>query len=129
MNILFVAQNPAKEINVLNPMVGTKSNRILLEWIEELNIQEYFIINASNHVGKKLRKSDGNISNLFKGLLYIQMPFKIVALGSYAASYLDTYNIKHFMLPHPSGRNFKLNDKTFLNEQLRLCKEYINEDT
>jgi len=50
---------------------------------------------------------------------------KIVALGNFASKVLQKINIDHFTLPHPSGLNRKLNDKSYERDQLVKCKEYI----
>jgi len=50
---------------------------------------------------------------------------KVIAFGNFPSNVLNKINVSHFMLPHPSGLNRKLNDKTYELEQLAKCKEYI----
>lgn len=50
----------------------------------------------------------------------------VIALGNNASKFLTSHNISHFKLPHPSGRNRQINDKTFIALQLELAKIYIN---
>jgi hypothetical protein len=51
---------------------------------------------------------------------------RVVALGNFPSSALKKLNIDHFVLPHPSGLNRKLNDPKFELEQLELCRNYIH---
>lgn len=56
---------------------------------------------------------------------------KIITLGDYPSKALDKIGISYFKLPHPSGLNRLLNDKTFVENVLSQCKKYIhsNENT
>lgn len=50
---------------------------------------------------------------------------RFVALGRNASECLTRIHVRHFKLPHPSGRNRLLNDKNYVNEQLQSCKEWL----
>ena len=51
---------------------------------------------------------------------------KVVALGNEAKKYLLKAGINEFfILPHPSGRNRKLNDAEFVKKTLDQCRDYI----
>lgn len=51
---------------------------------------------------------------------------KVIALGNFVSKALEKINVEHFILPHPSGLNRKLNDKAYEDEMLLLCEEYLN---
>lgn len=108
--IVFVGDKPSKHnIDPAIPFVGTKSYKTLLSWIYEMDIDisEVKLVNAC----------DLN--------LWIYRKDKHVALGEIAKKKLDSYGIKYFKLPHPSGLNFALNNKVWLKEQLEACKEWL----
>lgn len=46
-----------------------------------------------------------------------------IALGNNASKWLG--NTSHFKLPHPSGKNRQINNKTFIANKLAECKRYI----
>lgn len=54
---------------------------------------------------------------------------KIITLGSIASKRVHKLVPKkyYFELPHPSGRNRKINDKEFIAKKLDECKSYIKE--
>ena len=51
---------------------------------------------------------------------------KFVALGNNATNFLKKFNVSHFKLPHPSGRNRQVNNEEFIQERLKACKEWLN---
>ena len=55
--------------------------------------------------------------------MYAFKDIKFIALGNKASEKL--YDIPHFKLPHPSGRNRKINNRQYIDEQLRLCAEWL----
>jgi uracil-DNA glycosylase len=112
MKILFVGDCPsAKNISVEVAFVGTKSHKILLDWIEKLGCNHYEITNSHNEEQLTKIKNSG--------------ADKIIALGNLASARLDKLNLSHFKLPHPSGRNRLLNNKQFINEKLIDAKIYL----
>jgi hypothetical protein len=50
---------------------------------------------------------------------------RVIALGGFVSKVLSKINVQHFTLPHPSGLNRKLNDKSYELEQLESCRKYI----
>lgn len=50
---------------------------------------------------------------------------KVIALGNEVSNYLWVKGVKHFLLPHPSPRNRKLNDVNFVHSQLHNCKTFL----
>jgi len=126
MRVIFIGQNPSKHNLDQNiPFLGTKSERILLNWLKKMSIDyaHCIFMNVSNKPGK-LKVSDYNLDAL-KLLINHHKNVPVIALGNIASDVLNRINVKHFKLPHPSGKNRKLNDKTFINIELLKCKEYI----
>lgn len=129
MRLLIVGQNPSKKNTYNNtPFIGTKSGINLTVWLEKINlhITQCPMINCSDDVDCKFNKKD-IIKAAFKigGEMVNTNPDKILTLGNIAHKILARCRIDHFALPHPSGRNRKLNDKQWLDNQLKLAKEYI----
>jgi hypothetical protein len=47
----------------------------------------------------------------------------IVAFGNNASKALGP--LPHYKMPHPSGRNRKINDKVFISVMLEECKKFV----
>lgn len=125
MTIVFVGDKPSKKnVNPKIPFVGTQSYKKLLEWIWEMdiNITNVELRNASEpwvegYLAMCEKLGNDNVID----------DIKFVCLGNKASDLFTKYSHPHFKLPHPSGLNRKTNDKKYIKEQLKLCKEYINE--
>lgn len=127
MSVWIVGSNPSpKNVNPKLPFWGTKSYETLSKWLTYLGINKHGLINVSNEVtsGKipKITNED-----LFRIRTKLEGATKVIALGNTASTALHRLGIKHFKLPHPSGRNRLLNDQNYLNSKLIECKEYLNE--
>jgi uracil-DNA glycosylase len=125
MKVLFVAQNPKHPENLEKPMEGTRSGTILGDWLLELGLkrEDVKIINASIRFGQRLKKSDRDAQAI---LAEARKVTKVVALGRYAGDTLLDLSIPHFRLPHPSGLNRQLNDRSFIHDELALCRSYLD---
>ena len=129
--IIFVGDKPStKNIDPKVPFVGTKSYKTLLDWIARLDIDisDTIIVN-SNGVDKYPFSNDNNTAINFScpatSVDYDAELDKVIALGNNAASVLNGHLLPHFKLPHPSGRNRKLNDKKYVKQVLKECKEWL----
>lgn len=123
--VWFVGSNPSKyNTNPEIPFHGTKSLIVLLEWIKTLGLDRYHLINISSKLIEynKLKITPQEMQELNNKLHDKTI---VVALGLVASKALTQLKIKHFLLPHPSGRNRMLNDKTMVEKTLQSCKEYI----
>src|SRR5580658_146129 len=56
---------------------------------------------------------------------FISKNWPIIALGNNASKALIKSKVLHFKLPHPSGRNRQINDKAFIEQKLKECKEWL----
>ena len=128
MRVLLVAANPATEAQIAFPLAGTRSEKTFLKWVQKLGVSfpyPYWTINASCKVAKttsSLRVKDYNLELIRKLGSSVD---KVVALGKYASEGCRRAGIEHFMLPHPSGLNRKLNDPNFIEEELNKCRMYL----
>lgn len=108
--ILFIGDKPSKRTDPNVPFKGAACEPRLIEWICVVAGNEpYAIFNRKDIVWEHFQHEN----------------YKVVALGNAASTTLSQYDIPHFKLPHPSGRNRQINHIAFINEQLELCKKYI----
>lgn len=114
--VLFVGDRPSKtNAHEDVAFVGAKCFPTLITWIQRLKPDFYVCVNSYN-------ESDWDKIRALKN-----QGFKVIALGKQAADLLDTMNIVHFQLPHPSGLNRKLNDKQYIERELRVAFDYIHD--
>lgn len=141
--ILIVGDKPSPSMKPgAKPFEGAKCEQRLLEWIgyglSSIGIYE---VHYENFLGKGIIAD--NSCRLFEGggdkwsimfvivnkdsiLSKVNAMVKcdwIIALGNEASEFLG--EVPHFKLPHPSGLNRQVNDKAYIEEQLKLCKEYL----
>lgn len=130
--ILIVGSNPSTQNdNAEVPFEGTRSHSILEKWLHQLEISktELLIINVSNKVTPNnepitIKDINDNLSRI-RNVLEEYNPTHIIALGQIAARALKKLDTNYYVLPHPSPKNRKLNDKIFVEETLKECKEYL----
>lgn len=119
--LLLVGDKPSKKnTDPKVAFVGTSSSfKTIQKWLEVL-LDEKAHISMINRVDPEF--SVVLIRASLKG-------YKIIALGE-EASYALINNgvVNHFKLPHPSGRNRKLNNKVYVSEVLAKCKAWIERD-
>ena len=128
--IIFVGDKPSsKNIDPDIPFVGTQSYKKLLEWIGEMDIN-IMDVKLTNQDQIKIveRNSETIHPKIYDRFMENAETDKFIALGNIASGKLNKVGIEHFKLPHPSGLNRKINDKKYIKDQLKLCKEYINEN-
>ena len=80
------------------------------------------LLNAVSHKGEVTRRE------IFSGIQNIDINDYdgIVAVGAMVRDALKKLNIDHFYMPHPSGRNYLLNDPEYVDNKLNELREYIN---
>lgn len=83
---------------------------------------EPVFLNAVNRKGEVTRK------DIFQGIKFHDMNNYdgIVAVGAMVRDALKKLGIDHFYMPHPSGRNYLLNDPEYVENKLNELREYIN---
>ena len=123
--VCFVGSNPSrKNHDSLVPFQGTRSLHILFGWIKLMELDRYKLFNVTPKVIEynKIRVSDYDLDTLDKEVKNEKL---VVALGFVASKALTKLGVRHFRLPHPSGRNRQLNNPVFVKSQVLACKSYI----
>lgn len=115
--VVFVGDQPSAT-NILEgyAFIGADCFPRLIEWINIISPDYYICLNSNELI---------YMSDIHK--LVIEADFKVIALGIRAASRLQEFEIDHFMLPHPSGRNRQINDPIAIKELLLEAMEYARE--
>ena len=114
--IVFVGDEPsAKNIDPAIAFWGTQSYVTLMGWIGHMQIfYNNFELTNKDSLEYIVDHEE------YKDCIYI-------SLGAKASKSLQKFEIEHFALPHPSGKNRKLNDKRFVSQCLMECREWIDE--
>jgi uracil-DNA glycosylase family 4 len=126
MRILFLGSNPSNKATSNEAFtVDTASGRTLKSWIQDIE-GTIFIDNIVSQKTKNNRPLHQEEiaraqASLLKRIQEIN-PDRLVALGKSASNVLKNLNLKHFEMPHPSGRNRKLNDKSYVTEKINKLK-------
>lgn len=117
MKVLILGQNPSKR--------GHKcgSHKRLYKWMDEWNLNLVSFDNVSQKFGRFNKKDVDSqyLAETCKGYS------KILTLGRNAGEVLNSLGINHFGLPHPSGLNRKLNDKSYETTWVAMAKIHIQE--
>lgn len=117
MRPIFVGLNPGKTGSAL---------RRFHSWCDQMDIQYYSFVNLSSDLNW-----DFSFKNIDRDMLCTILPKydRIVCWGDRVSSYLVRLGfVNHFVLPHPSGLNRKINDVEYVNECLKECKKYVKCD-
>lgn len=126
--VLFIGDEPSKSnIDSETAFVGTKSYSRLLGWIDAMNlsVNNIYLQNREDFIFINYWEDQGYFEYSTKEGLFVVD--KIVALGNKAEKFCNSQDLECFKLPHPSGKNFKLNDKKFVKDILSKCRSYIIE--
>jgi len=106
------------------PIVPGKRNptlRNLEIWMDALKVRHYSFINTFDFPGKPIKKNV-HVDRLQNACIGYNT---VLALGNFASEMLGILNINHYMMPHPSPLNRKLNDKKWVAQMLKECSRYI----
>lgn len=128
--ILFVGSNPsnASTTNIAFH-AQTKSSKILTGWSKDLpGIKVHInVLNEKTDNNRPLNNKEIKL-NLERLAIDIKCSgaTKIVALGKTAAKALSMMGVPHYEMPHPSGRNRKLNDANYVAAKVKGLTDYIS---
>lgn len=123
--VLLVGSNPPRQENVDRAFVETRSGRVLDSWKESWGSYRYVAVNASDLVQRSGDVPAKHVRLGFCDYLVECGADRFVALGKVAARALKKAGVSFFEMPHPSGRNRKLNDKDWTADVVRKCGEYL----
>ena len=113
--IYFIGDKPSKKNTDKNvAFVGTRSYKTLLDWIYRMNLSINSIC-LFNHA-RFIQTNEDRLMTEFD---------VVIALGNEASNALTKENIPHLKIPHPSGKNYLLNNKKNVDKFLKECKDYI----
>ena len=129
--IYVLGSNPSEASGSLEPFVGTRSWATLQRWLEDLGVEEYALLNVfPNTTPKNRALTNAEIIEgvCSQGLQYLLRGEIVLALGVSAgkAVHLCHESLPVF-LPHPSGLNRVLNDKTAVARMLAAARLHILE--
>lgn len=124
MKILVLGRNPSlRNQDRRRPFIGTASWVRLNDWLKQLGLENYDLANAFEDYEPVINKlTIANSANRLKARGHK----RILVLGNDAEKVAKYAGIKYFKLPHPSGRNIKLNDQQFVESELAKCKEWLS---
>ena len=110
--IIVIGQEPNKRY------IRGKNGSIarLTRWLESIDVHRFSFTNLSISNGPEIDRIVTEAQNYDT----------IITLGKVADKALNNINLEHFALPHPSGLNRQINNKEFINEQLRELRVYCN---
>jgi len=103
----------------------SKSIERLNRWMSDCGITYFSFMNIMGDVNQKLPTLNDK-TGIYVGCSGSRN-YKIVALGNQVSKLLTDMGIKHFKLPHPSGRNRLLNDKSFEKNIIIQFANYLND--
>lgn len=112
---IFVGDCPSAKNKFKNvPFVGTQSYVVLCPWFAILHVD----------VSRVELQNQCDLHS--KYLKHRWVTDTVIALGEKASKKLKDLDIPHFKLPHPSPKNRKLNDESYVNKVMKECYEYIH---
>lgn len=115
VKVAFVGDKPSRlNIHPDIPFVGARCFGRLLQYIRETMPDYYIVLNSTD-------------ADMFKACALVADGFQFIALGNKASKRLTETGIEHFKLPHPSGRNRKINDGTKIQQDLEKAFWYLRE--
>lgn len=128
LTILFIGSNPSQKATSTEAFTAdTASGRIIRTWIEGVegnivfdNIVPQVTENNRPLNSDEMAQASASLLERIKGI----NPDRIVALGKNASKVLSKLKLDFFEMPHPSGRNRKLNDKEYVQKQVALLKVF-----
>lgn len=127
MTVLFVGDKPSsKNTSPEKAFLGTRSYKVLKEWAERLHVN-----------GDKMEMVN-RVSPRFNIMVAVahMYGYPIICLGKEAEKAVREWRnvvdapLKEgrdfFCLPHPSGRNRKLNREEFVDKELLKCWNFLS---
>lgn len=127
--ILFIGSNPSKAASSVEAFTkDTASGRTLRSWIQGIegiilfdNIVSQITENNRPLNQNEMAHASASLLERIKGI----NPDHLVALGKSASNVLTKLGLKHFEMPHPSGRCHFWNDKDQAKLKIEELREYI----
>lgn len=125
LKVLIVGSNPSQaspDNSAFHP--STKSRKTIDKWFAGIPADLHFI-NVSNEKTENNKPLNSHQINPIRTQLESFKNYKIIAVGKTAENVLKHAQIDHFAMPHPSGRNRKLNDRDYIRNKLAELNKYV----
>lgn len=90
--------------------------------MRDVGVGTHTFVNVSPLAGH-FKNSDVDVAFLWEILVGYG---KVIALGGIASRVLTKMGVAHFRMPHPSGRNRQLNDRSFERKKLRELRKWLD---
>lgn len=115
--LLIVGDKPSsKNKDPKVAFIGTPSYKRIQQWLKDMGLEgsRIFLINRVD-------------PSFHTSVIHATLAdYKILALGAEAQKALQLLGVlNYFTLPHPSGRNRKLNNKKYVDQILADCKRWV----
>lgn len=121
--VVVVGSNPSIKSPDLSPFhTSTRSRMVIDQWFSQIDAEIHFVnlIDETRPGNRPLTRSEiFSSGRSIKNKLDSFHDAKIVAVGKAAETALTLLGYNFFAMPHPSGRNRLLNDKTFVEEKIK----------
>lgn len=128
--VLIVGSNPSVKSPDLSPFHGsTRSRMVIDQWFDGIDAEIHFmnLIDETRPGNKPLSRSE-ILSIIPPVFLQLQKykDYKIVTVGKSAELALSIIGINFLPMPHPSGRNRLLNDRSYVEEKIKTLRVYLS---
>lgn len=120
MKVCIVGMNPSSYPATATHRKNHTWDR-LCRWIDTLGIGPTSFFNLVSTPGE-IKRKDVEVDWVKDILKDYDC---VLALGGFVSGVLNTIDVKHFKLPHPSPRNRLLNSKEYEQQILKDCKAYV----
>lgn len=129
--VMVVGLCPSSTTDVSDRSAYRKSDTVqtVLDWMHTAKCYEFDFQNVIPDVVNAVPKLDGVRLDLLKVRLDSFRDKKVIALGGFASKVLQTLNVNHLTVYHPSGKTRQLNDFEVRLDQIRKIYSYLKEDT
>ena len=132
MRVLIVGSNPSMRSQVITPFwKDTRSAKVLNGWLVRVGLNFEFLTKTNVHDQPTFKNKPLTHAQIKAGLPSLRETYevggydKVIALGKTAAKALTLLKIEHHEMPHPSGRNRKLNDGNYVEQKINGLRDYL----
>jgi hypothetical protein len=132
IKLLLVGSNPSSSSPTDDAFdCSTCSRKVINSWLSSIDLVNADIVYINVHNKPTIGNRPLSIKEIKSTLISLKheldkfSDYKIIALGNTANKALTLLHSAFYAMPHPSGRNRKLNDLMYVKEKLRGLKTYI----
>ena len=115
--VLVVGINPSSA----DPSKVSSTIKRLHRWMDNVGVSYFSFVNCISRSGAYTLK-DVEYEFLKESVLGYN---RVVALGGFPSRALSKLEVEHFVMPHPSRLNRKLNDAEYERYMIEECRKYV----